>query len=155
MKKHFDQLWREAGGTGPAPGICSRDIRNRVDAALGRETGGRRNSMKHHLRVFAVAAVVTALLAGSALAASNWNVLSAYFRGDTAPASPLLDETVRRVEDDNYILTVESSASDGNLALLLLRVEAKNQETADFLRSDEFNNMDTWSFRLLDRKSVV
>ncbi|MCI9474089.1 MAG: copper amine oxidase N-terminal domain-containing protein [Flavonifractor sp.] len=149
MKKHFDQLWREAGGTGPAPGICSRDIRNRVDAALGRETGGRRNSMKHQLRVFAVAAVVTALLAGSALAASNWNVLSAYFRGDTAPASPLLDETVRRVEDDNYILTVESSASDGNLALLLLRVEAKNQETADFLRSDEFNDMDTWSFRLL------
>lgn len=105
--------------------------------------------MKYKLRVFAVAAVVTALLAGSALAASNWNVLSAYFRGDTAPASPLLDETVHRVEDDNYILTVESSASDGNLALLLVQVEAKNPETADFLNSKEFVDMDTWSFRLL------
>lgn len=109
--------------------------------------------MRHKVRILAIAALVTALLAGSALAAGNWNVLSAYFQGDTAPASPLLDETVRRVEDENYTLTVESSASDGKLALLLLRVEAKNQETADFLNSNDFNSIDTWSFRVVDAQT--
>lgn len=153
MRRHFDRLWREAGGTGPAPGIDSRVIRDRVNAALGRETGERRTFMRHKVRILAIAALVTALLAGSALAVGNWNVLSAYFQGDTAPASPLLDETVRRVEDENYTLTVESSASDGKLALLLLRVEAKNQETADFLNSDGFNSIDTWSLHVVDAQA--
>ena len=107
--------------------------------------------MGQKFRFPVVLAAVLAVLAGAALAlAIHFDVLDAFFQGDTSAAKPLVDHEVRSISDKDYTLTVESSISDDSSALLLVRVDALTEEAMAFMASDDFNSMDTWSIRPLD-----
>ena len=102
--------------------------------------------MGQKFRFSIVLAAVLAVLAGAALAvAVHFDVLDAYFRGDTSAAEALVDREVRSISGKDYTLTVESSISDDSSALLLVRVDALTSEAMAFMASDDFNGMDTWS----------
>ena len=77
--------------------------------------------------------------------AAHWDVLNAFFQGDTSPAEELVDREVRTVSDKDYTLTVESSVSDGETAYLVARVEARNEAAVAVLHTEDFFNMDTLS----------
>ena len=101
--------------------------------------------MGQKIRFAAVFAAVTVLLAGAALGvAAHWDVLNAFFQGDTSPAEELVDREVRTVSDKDYTLTVESSVSDGETAYLVARVEARNEAAVAVLHTEDFFNMDTF-----------
>lgn len=106
--------------------------------------------MRQKLRIAAAVAAIVAALAGTALAvATHWDVLDAYFQGDTSPAQDLVDREVRTISDENYTLTVESSVCDESSAFLLVRIDALTQEAQEFMASDDFNGIDTWNVRPL------
>lgn len=56
-----------------------------------------------------------------------------------------MDRTARSVSDNNYTFTVESSVSDGQTAFLLIRIDALNEASAAWLKSEDFNGIDTFS----------
>ena len=151
-ENHFAELWRD---TVPTEAPCPRptapeDMVRRVNAALDGLPSERRPSMGQKFRFPVVLAAVLAVLAGAALAvAIHFDVLDAFFQGDTSAAEALVDREVRSVSDKDYALTVESSVSDGETALLLVRVEALTEDSREFMFSDNFNGMDTWSVRPL------
>ena len=151
-ENHFTELWRD---TVPTEAPCPRptapeDMVRRVNAALDGLPSERRPSMGQKFRFPVVLAAVLAVLAGAALAvAIHFDVLDAFFQGDTSAAEALVDREVRSVSDKDYTLTVESSVSDGETALLLVRVEALTEDSREFMFSDDFNGMDTWSVRPL------
>ena len=147
-ENHFAELWED---TVPTEALCPppldpEDMICRVNAALDGLPSERRPSMGQKLRFSIVLAAVLAVLAGAALAvAVHFDVLDAYFRGDTSSAEALVDREVRSVSDKDYTLTVESSVSDDSSALLLVRVDALTEEAKNFMFSDDFNGIDTWS----------
>lgn len=147
MKSNYRRLWDAVlPGKRTCPELKAADISRRVAAALDAVPSERKRYMRHKLRVAAVCAAVLAALTGTALAvAGSWNVLNAYFEGDTAPGAELVDDQPRVLQDGSYTLTVESSASDGSAALLLIRLDARTEEAAAFMRSDDFNGIDLWS----------
>ena len=102
--------------------------------------------MRQKLRFAAVLAAVILALMGTALAVTaHLDVLAAWFEGDTSPAESLVDRTARSVSDNNYTFTVESSVSDGRTAFLLIRIDALNEASAAWLKSEDFNGIDTFS----------
>ena len=147
-ENHFAEFWRD---TVPTEAPCPRptapeDMVRRVNAVLDGLPSERRPSMGQKFRFSIVLAAVLAVLAGAALAvAVHFDVLDAYFRGDTSSAEALVDREVRSISDKDYTLTVESSISDDSSALLLVRVDALTEEAMAFMASDDFNGMDTWS----------
>ena len=147
MKSSYRRLWDAVlPGKRACPELRSADISRRVTAALDAVPSERKRYMRHKLRVAAVFAAAAVALTGTALAvADSWNVLNAYFEGDTTPGAELVDDQPRVLQDDSYTLTVESSVSDGSAALLLIRLDARTEEAAAFMRSDDFNGIDLWS----------
>ncbi len=147
MKSSYHRLWDDVIPGKPAcPELTSKDISRRVGAALDAIPSERNTYMRHKVRVAVAFAAAALLLAGTALAvAGNWNVLNAYFEGDTAPGAVLVDDQPRVLQDGSYTLTVDSSVSDGSAALLLIRLDARTEEAAAFMRSDDFNGIDLWS----------
>ena len=147
-ENHFAEFWRD---TVPSEVPCPHpmdpeDVVRRVNAVLDGLPSERRPSMGQRFRFSIVLAAVLAVLAGAALAvAVHFDVLDAYFRGDTSSAEALVDREVRSISDKDYTLTVESSISDDSSALLLVRVDALTEEAMAFMASDDFNGMDTWS----------
>ncbi len=151
-ENHFAELWEDTVPTeAPCPPLPDpEDMVRRVNAALDGLPSERRPSMGQKFRFSIVLAAVLAVLAGAALAvAVHFDVLDAFFRGDTSSAEALVDREVRSVSDKDYTLTVESSVSDGETALLLVRVDALTEESRAFMASDDFNGMDTWSIHPL------
>lgn len=151
-ENHFAELWRDTVPTeAPCPPpLNPEDMVRRVNAALDGLPSERRPSMGQKFRFPIVLAAVLAVLAGAALAvAVHFDVLDAFFQGDTSSAEALVDREVRSISDKDYTLTIESSVSDDSSALLLVRVDALTEEAKNFMFSDDFNGMDTWSIHPL------
>ena len=147
MRRNWDRLWAELyGGPDAPPGPRPSEIRRRVNAALDAVPSERRRHMRQKLRFAAVLAAVILALMGTALAVTaHLDVLAAWFEGDTSPAESLVDRTARSVSDNNYTFTVESPVSDGQTAFLLIRIDALNEASAAWLKSEDFNGIDTFS----------
>lgn len=143
----FRELWDDGVPAGvDCPLVSAADISRRVNAALDAVPSERTRYMRQKLRFAAVLTAAVVALAGTALAvASHWDVLDAYFKGDTAPAADLVDREVRSISDKAYTVTVESSVSDGSSALLLVRIDAHTEEARAFMASDDFNGIDLWN----------
>lgn len=143
----MSELWRDVGGPGKAPGVSVRAVKNRVNAALDADPGERKVYMKQKLRVALVAAAAVAAITGSALAASeNWNVLSAFFRGDVSPAQEYVDGNAYSISDENYTFTVESSVADESTLYVVATVKALNENAREALFAPFFHDMDTFNF---------
>ncbi len=148
--KRTDRLWKELGGPGAPPSADARAVKHRVDAALDADPIERRNHMKRKLTYALAAAALAAALTGSALAVgAHLDAISAFFGGDPAPVADYLDDTPRTVSDKNYTFTVDSSVSAGDETYLVVTVKALNEETREFLFSDDFSDMDTFSLRVI------
>ena len=146
-ENRFAEFWRD---TVPTEVPCPHppdpeDMVRRVNAALDGLPSERRPSMGQKFRFSIVLAAVLAVLAGAALAvAVRFDVLDAFFQGDTSSAEALVDREIRSVSDKDYTLTVESSVSDGETAYLVVRVDAQSEKAAAALRSKDFFDADTF-----------
>ena len=147
MRQHLDQLWHDMYPDGtPCPTVRPGDIRGRVNAALDAAPPERRQPMRHRKRFAAILIAAAVALGSTALAFTvRWDVLDAFFSGDTTPAQSLVDRETRSVSDENYTFTVESSVSDGDTAYLVVRVDALNEDAAARLYDKYFLHMDTFS----------
>ncbi len=144
----MDELWQFAGGPGLAPETDARTVKARVNAALDADPAERSIHMKQKLRCgLAVAALVAAVTTSALAVGTNWDVLSVFFRGDTAPAQDYVDNTPRTVSDENYTLTVESAVTDEKHIYLVASVTALSDEAKAFLHDEFFVDMDTWWVR--------
>ena len=144
----IDRLWRDMGGPGVPPKTDRRRIKARVNAALDADPAERKVYMRQKLRVALLAAALTAAIVGSAMAAGvQWDVLSAFFRGDTTPAQNYVDNTARTVQDENYTFTVESSVWDGAKVYTVVEITALSADGKEFLHSGDFNGMDLFRVR--------
>lgn len=146
----LDELWQETGGPGRPPCPDSGRVKARVNAALDASQTERRRYMKQKWRVALAAAAALAVITGTAFAAAaNWDMLAAWFRGDTAPGQAYVDGQVRQVSDENYTLTVEGSAADERSVYLTVCITALSEEAREFLHTEQFNSMDTFGVRAL------
>lgn len=144
----MNELWRDVGGPGQAPGVSVRAVKNRVNATLDADPGERKVYMKQKMRMALLLVAAAAAITGSALAASeNWDMLSAFFRGDTSSAQEYVDNTPRTVSDENYTFTVESAVSDGEHIYMVASVTALSKEAKGFLPDKFFSSIDTWWVR--------
>lgn len=149
MSGRMDKLWRDMGRTDPAPAVAPDAVRRRVNAALDAAPPERKRYMRHKVRFAAVLAAAILALTGAALAVGySLDVFGAFFEGDPAPAQELVDREIRSVSDENYTFTVDSSMSDGQTALLLVRVDALSEAGKARLNADDFENMDTFDFSI-------
>lgn len=106
--------------------------------------------MKQKWRVALAAAAALAAITGTAFAAAaHWDMLAAWFQGDTAPGQAYVDSQPRSVSDENYTLTVEGSVADEQSVYLTVCVTALSDEAREFLHTEEFWGMDTFSVRPL------
>ncbi|MGN1004587.1 MAG: stalk domain-containing protein [Oscillospiraceae bacterium] len=146
------KLWKAVGGPGTPPAADKRAVKARVNAALDADRKERRIYVRQKLRIVLVTAAVAAAVTGSALAVTkNWDMIQVFFKGDTAPAREYVDSTARSVSDENYTLTVESSMADGNNTIYLIAtLTANNEETREFLFSDDFD----WTRKAIDLRSA-
>ena len=146
-ENHFAELWEDTVPTEVPcpPPLDPEDMIRRVNAALDGLPSERRPSMGQKFRFSIVLAAVLAVLAGAALAvAVRFDVLDAFFQGNTSSAEALVDREIRSVSDKDYALTVESSVSDGETAYLVVRVDAQSEKAAAALRSKDFFGADTF-----------
>lgn len=142
------ELWRETGGPGLPPHLDSRRVKARVNAALDASQTERRRYMKQKWRVALAAGLALAAITGTAFAAAaHWDMLTVWFQGDTTPGQAYVDSQTRSVSDGNYTLTVESSAADERSIYLTLRITALSDEAKAFIRTEEFDSMDTFYVR--------
>lgn len=145
--ERMNELWRDVGLPGTAPAIDPRRVKNRVNAALDADLGERKVYMKQKLRMALLLAAALAAVTGSALAASgNWEVLSAFFKGDTSPAQEYVNHTAYSVSDENYTFTVESSVADESTLYVVATVKALNEKSREALFDPWFHDMDTFNF---------
>lgn len=145
--ERMDELWRDAGLPGTAPAVEVQAVKARVNAALDADLGERKVYMKQKLRMALILAAAVAAVMGSAVAATgNWEVLSAFFRGDTSPAQEYVDHTAYSVSDENYTFTVESSVADESTLYVVATVKALNEESREALFDPWFHDMDTFNF---------
>lgn len=145
----MNELWRDMGGPGKAPGANVRAVKNRVNAALNADPGERKVYMKQRLRMALVAAAAVAAITGSALAVNeNWNVLSAFFRGDVSLAQGYVNSTPSSISDENYTFTVESSVADESTLYVVATVKALNENAQEALFAPYFHDMDTFNFHI-------
>ena len=156
MRDRMQALWDDVVPMGGAcPQADPAAVKRRVNAALNAVPSERRTYMRQKIRFAAAAAAVVGLLAGTALAAAGqWNVLDFYFEGDNTPADDYVNHETYSVSDDNYTLSVTSSVADTRSAYLLVTVEAKTDEARAALMADEFQNMDTFSVRVLEDETA-
>lgn len=146
----LDELWQETGGSGLPPRLGVKRVKARVNAALDASHTERKVYMKQKWRIALAAAAALALITGTAFAAAaHWDMLTAWFQGDTAPGQAYVDGQARSVSDENYTLTVEGSVADEQSVYLTVRVTALSEEAREFLHSEQFVSMDTFSVRLL------
>ena len=156
MRDRMRELWDDVvPADAPCPQADPAAVKRRVNAALNAVPSERRTYMRQKIRLAAAAAAVVGLLAGTALAAAGqWNVLDFFYEGDTSPAVNYVNNQVYSVSDDNYTLSVTSSVADTRSAYLLVTVEAKTDEARATLMADDFENMDTFSVRILEDETA-
>lgn len=152
--ERMNDLWRDVGLPGTAPAIDPRRVKTWVNAALDADLGERKIYMKQKLRMALLLAAAVAAITGSALAASgNWDMLSAFFKGDTSPAQEYVNHTAYSVSDENYIFTVESAVSDNSSVYMVASVTALSEEAKAFLPDKFFVCMDTWNVQTVEQNA--
>lgn len=148
----MDELWKAVGGPGRPPAANVRAVKARVNAALDADPSERRIYMRQKLRIAVVTAAAALAITGSALAvAANRDMVQVFFKGDTAPAQEYVDSTVRSVRDENYTLTVESAMADETTVYLVVTFAAHNEETREFLFSDDFIGIYTFDIHSVEQ----
>lgn len=155
MKNRLQTLWDDVvptGGSCPQPE--AEAVLRRVNAALNAQPSERRSFMRQKIWNAVGLAAVLAVLAGTALAAARGGVLDYFFEGDTAPGEVLVDNQVRSVSDENYILTVTSAAADTTEAYFLVTVEAKTEAALTALMAEDFVDMDTFGLYFLEDETA-
>lgn len=145
----LNKLWRETGGPGLPPRPDSGRVKARVNAALDAGHTERKLYMKKWRMALAAAAALAAVTGTAFAAAAHWDMLAAWFQGDTAPGQAYVDSLARSVSDGNYTLTVESSAADGQSVYLTVCITALSEEAKNFIHTEDFDSMDTLSIRAL------
>ncbi len=152
--RRLDRLWNELGGPSLPPCADRRAVKSRVDAVLDADPTERRNHMKRKVTYALAATALAVAVTGSALAVgANLDAIRAFFGGDPAPVADYLDNTARSVRDENYVFSVDSSVSAGDETYLILTVKALNEETREFLFSDQFDDIDTFSIHLIGEET--
>ena len=145
----LDKLWHSVGGPGRPPHLNIRRVKARVNAALDARPTERKIYMRQKWRAALATVAAVAAITGTAFAATaNWDMLTAWFQGDTAPGQEYVDSTVRSVSDKNYTLTVESSAMDELSAYMTVTITALSDEAKEFLHAEEFNSIDTFEIQI-------
>lgn len=142
MKKRLQKLWDETvpqGGGAPCPDANA--VLQRVDAAL--DGTPRKSQTRRILRRAVLIAAVLLLLTVFSIAANGGepplrNVIDAFFweSSDRALASSLIDDNPITISDDQYTMTVTSSAADKNKVYLTLNVVPKNEEAKARLQAE-------------------
>lgn len=145
----LNKLWRETGGPGLPPRPDSGRIKARVNAALDAGSAERKIYMKKWRMVLAAGLALAAITGTAFAAAAHWDMLAVWFQGDTAPGQAYVDSQTRSVSDENYTLTVESSVADEQSVYLTVCITALSDEAREFLHTEEFWGMDTFSVRPL------
>ncbi len=154
--ERMNELWRAMGGPGQGPETNVRAVKARVRAALDADPEERSMYMKQKLRAALAVAALAAAITGSALAVgASWNVLTAFFEGNTAPAQAYVDNTARTVSDENYTLTVESMVADEAHIYAVVRVTALSDDAKVFIPDKHFMDMDTWWVRSAEMDAYV
>lgn len=143
----LNKLWRETGGPGLPPRPDSGRIKARVNAALDAGYTERKIYMKKWRMALAAGLALAAVTGTAFAAAAHWDMLAVWFQGDTAPGQAYVDSQARSVSDGNYTLTVESSAADGRSVYLTVRITALSEEAKDFIHTEHFDSIDTFSIR--------
>ena len=142
----FNALWKSVGGPGTPPAVDRRAVRARVNAVLDADRKERRIYMRQKIRAAIAVAAIAAAITGSALAVTNnWDMVQLFFKGDTASAQEYVDSTARSASDENYTLTVESAMADETTVFLIVTFTANNEESREFLFSDDFYGIDTFN----------
>lgn len=101
-------------------------------------------------RVLLAACLAVALAVTAWAAVTNLDALHAYFRGDVSHVQDYVEHAVGTVRDDNYAFTVDSVIADERSAYLVVTAQALNDETRNFLLSDDFPSVETFDFKRLD-----
>ena len=152
MKNRLQTLWDQVlPKSGPCPLPDVKAVRRRVDAAL--DSKPRALHPWRTLRLAALCAAALALLTGAAaginvLVPPEYNALSAFFQGDTAPWEHLMDFQPVSVRDENYTLTVTSTVADKSRLFYTLTIEAHSDEAWEKLQKQKSESFyDLLSFR--------
>lgn len=153
MKSRLQTLWDQVTPEGgPCPQPSPWAVRQRVDIALDKDR--RTFHLGRKLKLAALCAAALVLLTGAAavtemvLAPPTYNVLSAFFRGDTAPWEDLMDFQPVSVSDDDYTLTVTSTVADKSTLFYTFTVEAHSDEAWEALQKQMSESFyDLFSFR--------
>ncbi len=155
MKSRLQGLWDDVvPDKGPCPQPKADEVLRRVNAALNAQPSERRCLMRQKIWSAAGLVAVLVILAGTALAAARSGVLEYFFEGDTAPGEVLVDNQVRSVSDENYVLTVASAAADATEAYFLVTVEAKTEAALAELMAEDFVDMDTFGLYFLEDETA-
>ena len=149
MKNRLQELWKDVvPDCGPCPQPDVKKVQRRVDAVL--DENRRAFDLRRKLKLAALCAAALVLLTGAAavtemvLAPPTYNVLSVFFRGDTAPWEGLMDFQPVSVSDDNYTLTVTSTVADRSTLFYTFTMEAHSDEAWEALQkqiSESFYNL--------------
>lgn len=153
MKSRLQTLWDQVSPEGgPCPQPNPWGVRQLVDAALDKKP--RAAHLWRKLKLAALCAAALVLLTGAAavtelvLAPPAYNVLSAFFRGDATPWEDLMDFQPVSVSDDNYTLTVTSTAADKSTLFYTLTIEAHSDQAWEALELQKRESFyDLFSFR--------
>lgn len=153
MKSRLQTLWDQVSPEGgPCPQPSPWAVRQRVDVALNQKPRAAR--ARRRLKLTALCAAALVLLTGAAavtemvLAPPTYNVLSTFFRGDTAPWEGLMDFQPVSVSDDSYTLTVTSTVADSSSLFYTFTVEAHSDEAWEALQKQMSESFyDLFAFR--------
>lgn len=153
MKSRLQTLWDQVSPEGgPCPQPNPWGVRRRVDAALDKKP--RAAHLWRKLKLAALCAAALVLLTGAAavtemvLAPPTYNVLSAFFQGDAAPWESLMNFQPVSVSDDNYTLTVTSTAADKSTLFYTLTIEAHSDQAWEELTAQMSESFyELFSFR--------
>lgn len=155
MKRHLQTLWEEIfPGSGPAPGPETDAVLRRVGEAI--DGSPRRGYRRRAARTALLLAAVLALLTGMALALQAGlpaqNVISAFFwhSEGTEFAESLVSGETLSLSDENYTMTVTSTAADRHEVYFTLTVTPKTEaarEAALRWDNEEGSKLDLFDYR--------
>lgn len=142
MKKRLQKLWDETvpqGGAAPCPDTNA--VLRRVSAAL--DGTPRKSQARRIVRRAVLIAAALLLLTVFSMAANGGelpmrDVIDAFFwnSSDRELASSMVNTKPITVSDDQYTMTVTSSAADKNKVYLTLNVVPKNEEAKARLQAE-------------------
>ena len=139
----LDKLWRAAGGPGTPPGLDTRRVKARVNAALDTDETERKGYMTKKLRVVLIAAAAAVALMGAAFAANvMWDPLAYWFQGDVSSGREYVDSEARTVSGQDYALTVESSVGDERNVFMTVTITALSDKAKKFIHASSIGTFD-------------